>query len=163
MSNPDIWEKRLHSWSPRRPSDAVAKRIFEGGACESKQCARSRNVWFANAGYHLALWNWVTPVAACCLTVVVLCSGSSRRATQYEPRDHATYFATLMLNATSSNVSSQTFSLSKADENIEWNVWPHATLRTTNYGGARDAMRPTNIDAQQELRPVSNSINGIYP
>jgi hypothetical protein len=58
----------------------------------------------------------------------------------------------LMVDAASSNVASQTFALSKSDENIEWNVWPHATLPSTNFNYA-----------QSGLRPVSNSVNGLYP
>lgn len=144
MSNPDTSEQRLQSWSPRQPSERVARELFETGTAKR----RSRS----GAPYRFELWNWLTPVAACCLTVIVLCSNSSRRASQSESRDNATYFATLMLNAAASNTASQTFALRKGDENIEWNVWPHATLRTTNFSFA-----------QQELRPVSNSINGIYP
>ncbi|MGZ5566861.1 MAG: hypothetical protein ACXWKG_07595, partial [Limisphaerales bacterium] len=145
---PDILEKRLQSWSPRQPSDKVARVLFEGGAAaEPRARTEAPHHWRG-----IELWNWLTPVAACCLTVVVLCSGNSRRPLPYPSRDNATFFATLMIDATSSNVSSQTFTLSKADENIEWNVWPHATWRTTNFSSA-----------QRELRPTSNSINGIYP
>lgn len=151
MSNPDTWEKRLHSWNPRRPSEKVARNLFESGAAAQR---RSQS----DAPDRLELWNWLTPVAACCLTVIVLCSNSGRRASQYELRDHATYFATLMLDSASSNTASRTFALSKGDENIEWNVWPHATMRTTNLEIA-SASSYTN-GARGESRSATN---GIYP
>jgi len=150
MSNPDIWERKLESWSPRQPSDRISKVLFEG----AKRTDSQLRVRMGAPGHWrgIELWNWLTPVAACCLTVMVLCSGNSRRLSSNDPHDHATYFATVMVNAASSNVSSQIFALSKGDENIEWNVWPHATLPTTNFSSA-----------QNEFRPVSNSINGIFP
>jgi hypothetical protein len=145
MSNPDMWEKQLQSWSPRPPSDRVARQLFENGA--SHRAAR------AVAPIHrIEFWNWLTPVAACCLTMIVLCSGVNRRAVPLQGRDNASYFATLMLSASASNVTPQTFELSKVDENIEWNVWPHASLPTTNFSYVRNG-----------LSPVSNSINGIFP
>jgi hypothetical protein len=147
MSDPDTWEKRLQSWSPRQPSDKIARTLFETRASDRPvPTVVERPSWRG-----VEIWHWLTPVAACCFTVVVLCSGAGRQNERFPSSDHATYFATLMVNAASSNISSQTFALSKADENIEWNVWPHATLPTTNFSYA-----------QNGLRPVSNSVNGIY-
>jgi len=80
-------------------------------------------------------WNWLTPAAACLLAMLVIIGGNNHRPAQFETKDHATFFATLMVNADSNfnpNVSSQTFALSKTDVNLEWNVWPHANLKTTN-------------------------------
>jgi hypothetical protein len=149
MSNPDTWEKRLQCWSPRAPSEKVAERLFE---------TRQQPIWksaiqqvWKPALHGFELWHWLTPVAACCLTVAVLCTGMNRREVS-GGRDNATFIATVMFNAASSNVATQTFELSKGDENIQWNVWPHATLPTTNFSFA-----------QTDVRPVSTSPNGIYP
>ena len=128
MSNPDIWEKQLQSWSPRQPSAKIAKALFESAQRPPQSAPRSSSHWRG-----LEVWNWLTPVAACCFTVMVLCSKPTRRVTSYDPRDHATYFATVMLNAASSNVSSQTFALSKADENIEWNVWAACNIANNEF------------------------------
>lgn len=153
MSNPDFWEKRLQSWNPRAPSKKIASALFEGGATAKRQ---------SHAGPRhfrgVELWNWLTPVAACCLTVIVLCSNSTRRVSQYDSRDNGTYFATLMLDAASSNAASQTFALSKGDENIEWNVWPHATMRTTNLEIASASSYTNGARGQSR-----SATNGIYP
>src|SRR4051812_38734273 len=108
MSNPDIFEKRLQSWSPRQASDKVARDLFETGRA-SQNPRRSRS----DAPYLYYLWHWLTPVAACCLTVLVTCSNNSMRRVTSFPRDNATYFATVMLDTASSNVAPQTFALSK--------------------------------------------------
>jgi hypothetical protein len=141
MSNPDIWEKRLHSWSPRQPSEKIARQLFESG--RTPRPAQASPPMFRP---RLEILNWLTPVAACCLTVIVLCGNATRHAIPSSTRDNATFFAM------ASNVALKTFELSKGDENIEWNVWPHASLPTTNFSYA-----------QNGLRQVSNSINGIYP
>jgi hypothetical protein len=146
MSKPDTLENRLQSWNPRRPSEDVARNIFDAARREQRAAASPRSGVSLLRG--MEIWNWLTPVAACCLTMVVLCgAGNSKPAMRLRSRDNATFFA-----MASSNLALKTFELSKADENIEWNVWPHATLPTTNFSSA-----------QHELRPVSNSIHGIYP
>ena len=142
MSNPDIWDKQLQSWNPRRPSEKIARDLFETG-----RASRSASAVTPSIRPRLEILNWLTPVAACCLTVVVLCGSATRHLTSIDTRDNATFFA-----MASSNVALKTFALSKGDENIEWNVWPHASLPTTNFSYA-----------QNGLRQVSNSINGIYP
>src|SRR4051794_34401624 len=123
MSNPDTWEKRLHSWSPRQPSEKIARDLFETG--RASRSARAASPTFRP---RLEILNWLTPVAACCLTVIVLCGNATRHALPSSTRDNATFFA-----MASSNLALKTFELSKADENIEWNVWPHASLPTTNF------------------------------
>jgi hypothetical protein len=70
------------------------------------------------------VWNWLTPVAACVLTLMVATHTASRRLPRLSAPDDATSFATLMFNAATSNMQ-QTFVLSKMDENVEWNIWPH--------------------------------------
>ena len=58
---------------------------------------------------------------------MVAVHGASRHLPRLSAPDNATFFATLMFNAAASNVQ-QTFVLSKMDENVEWNVWPHSSL-----------------------------------
>ncbi len=105
-------EKQLQSWIPRRPSAKIARRLFAKAAPAPAILRRAE------------VWNWLTPVAACLLTLMIVAHGASRQLPRLSGRDNATFFATLMLNAASSNVQ-QTFALSKMDENVEWNVWPH--------------------------------------
>jgi hypothetical protein len=95
------------------------------------------------------VWHWLTPIAACVLTLMVAAHGASRHLPRLSVRDDATFFATLMCNAATSNVQ-QTFVLSKMDENVEWNVWPHPlAAQTARRAGPRSSlnvwsMMPTN-------------------
>jgi hypothetical protein len=105
-------EKQLRSWTPRRPSAKIARRLFATTAPAAVFLRRAE------------VWNWFTPVAACILTLMVAAHTASRHLPHLSTRDGATFFATVVFNAASSN-EQQTFALSKADENMEWNVWPH--------------------------------------
>jgi len=120
-------EKQLQSWMPRRPSARIARRLFAKAA--------PAPVFLRRAD----VWHWLTPIAACVLTVMVAVHGASRHLPRLSVPDNATFFATLMFNAATSNVQ-QTFVLSKMDENVEWNIWPHPLAAQT----ARWSVMPTN-------------------
>ena len=105
-------EKQLQSWTPRRPSAKLALRIFAGAAPVPAYLRRAE------------LWRWLTPAAACILTLMVAVNSGSRHSLRSGAPDNASFFATAFFNAASSNVQ-HTFVLSKMDENMEWNVWPH--------------------------------------
>ena len=105
-------EKQLQSWTPRRPSARIARRLFARVAPAPVFLRRTE------------LWNWLTPVAACVLTLLVAVQSASRHLPRLSAPDNATSFATFMLNAATSNMQ-QTFVLSKMDENVEWNIWSH--------------------------------------
>ena len=124
MHETNSLEKELQSWTPRRPSAKIARRLF-AGAAPARAFLRSTEVW-----------HWLTPVAACVLTLMVVVHGAGRQLPRLSAQDNATFFAAIMLHAASSNVQ-QTFLLSKMDENVEWNVWPHPSL---NLG----SVMPTN-------------------
>ena len=112
-------EKQLRSWTPRRPSAKIARRLFAKAAPAPGFLRRAE------------VWHWLTPVAACVLTLLVAVQGGNRRLSPLGVRDTPAVFALAMCNAASSNVQ-QTFVLSKMDENMEWNVWPHlATARSS--------------------------------
>ncbi len=68
----------------------------------------------------------MTPVAACVLALMLVAHGADRRFARLSATDNATFFATVTFNASSSNT--QTVALSKSDENVEWNVWPHPVM-----------------------------------
>jgi len=106
-------EKQLQSWTPRRPSAKIARRLFAKAAPAPVFLRRAE------------VWNWLTPAAACALTVMVTLFNASHREARLSHADKASYFATLMVNTASSN-GTQTLVLSKRDENLEWNVWPRA-------------------------------------
>jgi hypothetical protein len=121
------FEKQLQSWMPRRPSARLAGRLFATTAPAPAFLRRAE------------VWHWLTPVAACVLTLMVAVNSASRHLPRLRTTDNATFFATIFFNAATSNVQN-TFVLSKMDENVEWNVWPHPFPAQT----ARWSVIPTN-------------------
>jgi hypothetical protein len=74
----------------------------------------------------MAGWNWLAPFAACALTMLVAVHTATLATTPLASRNSNGSFFTFMLTAAdSSNLA--TFSLSQLDENMEYNVWAHAT------------------------------------
>jgi hypothetical protein len=120
-------ENRLQSWTPRRPSPKIARRLF--GATEKPSARPARRA---------GAWNWLSPVAACALTMLVAVHAASR-VPGHRGSD-AAFFATLMLDtAATSNIAP--ISLSEVGENLEYNIWPHA-----------DHQAATSIVAETPLR-----------
>ena len=108
-------EKQLQSWTPRRPSPKIARRLF--GPAEKPL---SRNAW-----------NWLSPVAACALTMLLAVHSANRAPARLAQDSNTTLFASLMLDiAVTSNIANVSFS--GMDENVEWNVFPLPTF----HGGA---------------------------
>src|ERR1700677_4493005 len=108
------FEKQSQSWTPRRPSPRIARRLF--GAAH-KAASRS---------HRAHTWSWLTPLAACALTILVAANSGNRPSAQLASQTNAAFFATFMLDAAGAS-NPATYSLSQVDENLEWNVWPHAT------------------------------------
>jgi hypothetical protein len=106
------FEKQLQSWTPRRPSPKIALRLFGAPAKAAWPLSR------------IHTWTWLTPLAACALTILIAVHSGSRPYAQLASRGEGAFFATFMFDASSSNLA--TYSLSQRDENLEWNVWPHA-------------------------------------
>jgi|HubBroStandDraft_1064217.scaffolds.fasta_scaffold178424_1 hypothetical protein len=108
-------ESRLQSWTPRRPSPKIAQRLFGPAEKSSLRTARRGNAW-----------NWLSPVAACALTMLVAVHAANHMPGRLAQGSNATFFATLMIDAAAtSNIA--TFTLSEMDENLEFNIWPHPT------------------------------------
>ncbi len=103
-------EKQLRSWTPRRPSPKIAARLFD--TTRRAPAARAH------------LWNWLTPVAACALTVMVVVRGPMRRTADFVPATNAPAFAAVMFDPQASNAQ-RMFLLSHSDLNMEDNVWAH--------------------------------------
>ncbi len=123
------FEKQLQSWTPRRPSPKIARRLFGAAHMAASQSHRAH------------MWSWLTPVAACALTILVAVHSSSRPSAQLAERNNGVFFATFMLDAAgSSNVGS--YSVSQVDENLEFNVWPHATRQVTEVPRAQPQAAP---------------------
>jgi hypothetical protein len=99
-------ENQLQSWKPRLPSPKIARRLFGPAAKPSLRPAR-----------HLGAWNWLSPAAACALTMLVVVHTASRVPGRLGQGSNGTLLA--------SNAASFTFS--EMDENLEYNFWPHFT------------------------------------
>lgn len=110
-------EEQLRSWKPRRPSPKIEQRLF--GAVAARLPSR------------MDLWSWLTPLAVCALTVLV--QAARQPVSPAGVANDTAFFATLMA---SSNEAS--YSLSRLDENVEWNVWPRAS-RPIQFASATDA------------------------
>jgi hypothetical protein len=125
-------EKQLQSWTPRRPSAKLARRLF------------SRSAPAATFLHRREVWHWLTPVAACILTLMVAVNSTNRHLPRLSVPGNDTFFATLFINAVTSNVQS-TFVLSKMDENMEWNVWPHPFPAQTSHRAASHSSLNLNV------------------
>jgi hypothetical protein len=82
------------------------------------------------------LWNWLTPVAACCMAMLVALGGASYRAAHFDEAEDATVVAAVMLSGASSNLQ-PTLPVGQMDQNIQWNLWTRiSTPRVTNLSEA---------------------------
>jgi hypothetical protein len=126
-------ERQLQSWTPRRPSPKIARRLF--GPAEKPSSRPSR---------HADAWNWLSPVAACALTMLVAVHTASHVPGRLASSSNANFFATLIMDAAaSSNVAA--FSLNEKDENMEWNVWTHPTHHLVAFLPAETPLRRRDI------------------
>lgn len=85
-----------------------------------------------------AAWNWLSPVAACALTMLVAVHAASH-ASGRRGAD-AAFLATLMFDAAAtSNIAA--VSLSDATGNMEYNIWPHPQHGATPAFAAETPLR----------------------
>jgi hypothetical protein len=112
------FEKQLQSWTPRRPSPKIALRLF-GVANETA-------AW----SHRAHAWSWLTPLAACALTVLVAVHSETTPVARLAGPTNGAFFATFMLDAAGSS-SLGKYSVNQGDENLEWNVWAHASHPVT--------------------------------
>jgi hypothetical protein len=112
------FEKQLESWTPRRPSPRVGRRLFGAPVTANAATTPFRRT---------AGWNWLAPMAACALTMLVAVHTASQATVPLANRDSDGSFFTFMLRAATSSSNLATFSLSQMDENMEYNVWRHAS------------------------------------
>lgn len=113
-------EKQLQSWTPRRPSAKTAARLF-GRAEKTPDLLRRAE-----------LWNWLTPIAACCMAMLVALGGASYRTAHFDDAEDATLVAAVMLSGSCSNLH-PTLPVGQLDQNVQWNMWAQISPdRTTN-------------------------------
>jgi hypothetical protein len=114
MDEMNQFEKQLQSWTPRRPSPKIARRLF---SATHKAASRS---------HRAQMWSWLTPLAACALTILVAVHPESPQSAPLASQTNGAIFATFMFGAAGSSNQAM-YSLSQLDQNLEWNVWPHAS------------------------------------
>ena len=85
-------ENQLQSWTPRRPSPKIGRRLF--GPAEKPSLRPARRA---------GTWNWLSPLAACALTMLVAVHTASRVPGRLAQGSNATYFASIMFNAAASS------------------------------------------------------------
>src|SRR5580693_2236251 len=118
MDEMNRFEKQLQSWKPRRPSRRIARSLF--GATHT----------VASGPHRAHVWSWLTPLAACALTILVAVHSESGPSARFAGPTNGAFFATFMLDAGgASNLG--TYSVNQGDENLEWNVWAHASHHVT--------------------------------
>lgn len=124
---------QLRSWTPRRPSPDLRKKIFSSAGTILTVAVAQRSVSRCSA-----TWSWLAPTAACCLTLFTLVRGNSFRSMRGEARENHVIFAVAMSSLTASNPTAnfptKWFGLSAADENLEWNVWSKTSFDWTKEG-----------------------------
>lgn len=119
----------MESWVPRRPSPKIEEHLF----------GRKRGPVAP-----MAIWSWLTPAAACALTLLVTVHNPYRHDPDFDSTNTAAV-SSFMYDSQASNTP-RTFVLSRADLNMEWNVWPH-------LAPWRPAVRATSL---HPLPPFTN-------
>ena len=143
MKELESFEQAMSEWRPRPPSERVAERLFSPGAEAKTAAVRGA----APALRRAEFWSWLTPVAACALTLMVGVGSTVHRADSSGGRSGPLFFAGMMLNPSSSNAP-QVLELTARDENIEWNACPVLLALTDKQIGARESGRTgaTNLN-----------------
>ena len=100
-------EKQLESWIPRRPSPKIEARLF----------GRERRLPVVPSH----VWNWLTPAAACVLTLLVVLTGPSHHSVSLESATLSP-IASVMYDPEACNTP-RSFVLSRADANVDLNFW----------------------------------------
>jgi hypothetical protein len=111
MKEMDSLEQEMRQWRPRQPAERLARRLFRRAELAPGTLRRTE------------FWNWLTPVAACALTVLVAVGSASYRDKVDVGEGGGMVFAGWILDPGASNVP-QRVRLSQMDENVQWNVCP---------------------------------------
>jgi hypothetical protein len=111
MKELDSLEQDMRRWQPRQPPERLARRLF--GRAELAPAALRR----------AEFWHWLTPVAACALTVLVAVGSANHRAEALEGKGGPVIASAWKLDSGWSNAPRMAW-LSQSDENVQWNVFP---------------------------------------
>jgi hypothetical protein len=138
MKEMDSLEQELREWKPRKASERLARRLF--GSAELAPVALRRGEF----------WNWLTPVAACALTVLVAVGSANHRGVALDGNGGPIASDGFNFDRSSSNVP-QVVRLSQLDENVQWNVCPELALAEGSVFGASSAKAGAGREAATNL------------
>jgi hypothetical protein len=139
MNEMDALEREMRQWRPRPPAGRLARRLF--GRADAAPAALRR----------AEFWHWLTPVAACALTILVAVGSANYRGESPEGKGGPMLFAGLTPDSGLSNVP-WTARLSQLDENVQWNVCPKVTPPTGTPLGESSAL-------VEERRAAATNLN----
>ncbi|MGD0413311.1 MAG: hypothetical protein ABSC18_16590 [Verrucomicrobiota bacterium] len=126
MKEMDSLEQEMGEWRPRKSSKRLGRWLF--GRAERAPVALRR----------AEFWHWLTPVAACALTVLVAVGSGNHRGEALEGKGGPILMGGFHFDPGSSNAP-QMVSWSQADQNVQWNVCPELTLAAGDQSGASPA------------------------
>ncbi len=122
----------MASWTLRRPSANIRHTLFATEAAPVR-AHRPR-----------ILLNWLAPATVCALTMLVMLGEHSHSSARLGETDTNLFFASITMNSVTSLNSAASakpaYVLSKADLNLEQNVWRMATFESTNRGQSHSSM-----------------------
>ncbi len=111
MNEMDSFEQEMRKWQPRPPSPRLARRLFGRAELAPGTLRRAE------------FWHWLTPVAACALTVLVAVGSTNHHGPALDGKAGAALFDEFNFDPASSN-GPQMVRLSQLDQNVQWNVCP---------------------------------------
>lgn len=133
MNEPNHLENLLRSWTPRRPSAKIAANLFATEAAPERK-------------RHALAWNWLAPATVGIFSLLVMLGAHSHSTAHLGEADTNLFFASITMNNatsfTSANSLKSAFNLSKADLNLEQNIWRTATFASTNLRQSHSSMNP---------------------
>jgi hypothetical protein len=122
MNELDSFEQEMRGWQPRKPAARLARRLF--GRADHAPAALRR----------AEFWSWLSPLAACALTVLVAVGSANYRGGSLEGKDGPDLFNGLSLDPVAPSAPRMA-RLSQMDENVQWNVCPElASSPGTSFG-----------------------------
>ena len=139
MNEMDSLEQEMREWKPRKPPERLARRLFGREEGWNQDRAAGPPLQAPAALRRAEFWNWLTPVSACALTVLVAVGSANYRGESLEGKGGA------MRNAGSPDAP-QRVQLSQLDENVRWNVCPELARPTGESPAAAGRAAGTNLN-----------------
>jgi hypothetical protein len=138
MNEMDSLEQEMRKWQPRTPSPRLARQLFGRPELAPGTLRRAE------------FWHWLTPVAACALTVLVAVGSANHRGEALDGKAGAALSAGFNFDPASSNLP-QMVRLSQLDQNVQWNVCPELAPPATASFGESSALVGARRDAATNL------------